>query len=476
MYFFSPNIRANTSCINAVYSHINVDFTDTGIFFSMLFSVKKIAVSAYIAISHLTLSSWGLTTTTQQISLRQAIEQSLQYSPVYLQAKNQLKITQLQTKNTRSAFLPSLDLNATHGVQGANPDRTGEYQLTPWVSGTSLTLTETFYDNGNSYKQRQIAVLKEKLAHLQYEKSKAQVLRSVTTAYYRYAIAEQNLKFTKKNHAELNRLANLVSNQFKQGLKTRKDELSFRSREQRGQLNVINAEKNLVLAKSQLLESIGLAPGENIKFDTAIKPILPSKTLAIDITVDKLYEAEILSLQREIGDIEISLAQRKFWPELSLIGTASYGSSKYIDTRQSWDDNDGTQWSLLFNLKFNLIDWGVRSRNIQIAASTQSQTEQSARITQLQAENNLESFKIELQRATESYRISKELQKMEEDTFTLLERDYNAGRSNFLELTTGLANLLDAQSRGLEADLHMADLYLQWKYYTRTLNEETLFQ
>ena len=65
---------------------------------------------------------------------------------------------------------------------------------------------------------------------------------------------------------------------------------------------------------------------------------------------------------------------------------------------------------------------------------------------------------------------------MEEDTFQLLERDYRAGQSTYLELTTGLANLLDAQARGQEADFKQAELYLKWKYYKGLLNEETVFE
>src|SRR5690606_9855082 len=126
--------------------------------------------------------------------------------------------------------------------------------------------------------------------------------------------------------------------------------------------------------------------------------------------------------------------QRKFWPELSLVASATYGSSDYVDTRQAWSDNHVTQWSVLANLKFNILDWGVRSRNIQIAALNQSTAEQTARGALLRAEEELEVFKKEVEDSSERYRLAKELQKMEEDAFKLLERDYRSGQTTYLEL------------------------------------------
>ncbi len=441
---------------------------------AMIGMIRKSRYFLFLFIYSLSSTAWAQKV--PPLSLKQAVDSALKASPMYLTSKNQFETSSLEVKNAFAAFLPSLDLSSSHGVRGLNPDRAGTTAKTPAVSTATLALTENLYDNGESFKKNQIAKYRYELAKVNYQKTKGQIIRSVLLAYYRYNIALQNLRFTTKNYQELERLAKLVSNQFHQGMKTRKDYLGFSTRAQRGRLNVIEAEKNLTLARAALITEIGLGPTTDIQFDESIKPLVPKKDMIVDIDPNTLYESQALDLQQKISEHEVSLARRKFWPELNLVASATYGSSDYVDTKQTWKDNESTQWSVLANIKFNLIDWGVRSRNIQIAALNQNTSEQTAKNTLLQAQKDLEVFKKEVADSKERYQLAKELQKMEEDAFKLLERDYRSGQTTYLELITGLANLLDAQSRGQEADFNQADLYLRWKYYKGILSEDTIYE
>lgn len=413
---------------------------------------------------------------TKSFGLSEIVQVVLQSSPEYVSAKNSLEIAQLESKNAFAKYFPSLDLTASHGVRGIDPDTTGLTATTPWVSQATLSLTENFYDNGETAKLSRISDKRYEIAQLKFRQAKAELIRNTVLTYYRYLNAKQNLEFSERNHSELERLAKLVSDQFHQGMKTRRDFLSFKTRAQRGRLEVIQAEKDLKLAQADLLKLMGFSPESQIAFAQKETFILPKTALSTNFAADRLPEVQIQDLQRQIGEVEVDRAKRSFWPEFSLVGAASYGSSDYVDTQMKWSDNDVTQWSILLNLKFNLVDWGVRSRNIQIAAATQSSANQAARVSTLQAEKDLAEFKLNVVRGTEDYKLAKELQALEEDTFKLLERDYRAGRATYLELVTGLSDLLDARSRGQTADYQMANLYLQWKYYSGKLNEENIFE
>lgn len=410
------------------------------------------------------------------ISIQSAIEKSLLNSPDYISAKNEMESASLAAQNAFSAFFPSLDLSASHGIRGFDPDSAGLTDVTAWSSGATLSLTENFYDNGENYKKNRQAEARYKLAKIKFDRARAQVIRQVVLAYYRHNISWQNLNFTKTNYEELERLAKIVSHQYYQGLKTKKDFLRFKTRAQRSRLDVIRAENRLVEAQSNLLQIMGLSPDQKVSFDLTVKPFIPRTPLKFQIQESELFEFKILQLQSEISQIDVNLAKRRYWPELSLVGSASYGSQDYIDTRKTWSDGEQTSWSLFLNLKFNLIDWGVRNRNIQVAKLSQVSAEESVRLTLLEVQKDLEVFKDDMEKSEESYRLSKELQKMEQETFQILERDYKAGQTTYLELSTGLANLLDAQSLGLEADYNQADLHLRWKYYKGILNEQTALQ
>lgn len=412
---------------------------------------------------------------TSVLTLNQAVQMSLATSPAFLIAKNQMDSAHLEMKNAFSKFFPSLDLSASHGVREINPTQLRPNN-TSAVSGATLSLTENLYDNGESDKKNRIAQYRYQLAKLSYEKSRAEIVRAVLLAYYRLNITTQNLKLTKTNFDQLEKLANQLKNQFQQGIRTQKDYLGFKTRAQRARLNVLRAEQDLVQAKTALLQVIGLDPETSVQIDESVKPLRPPTPLTVDISPESLYEFRRMQVQSQIDDLEVQRVNRNFWPQLNLVAAASYGSSDYINTNQSWKDNETSQWSLLLNLNFNLLDWGVRSREIQIAALAQKSSEQTSRALLLKDKKELEEFKLEVANSNESFQLSKELQKMEEDSYRILERDYRSGRSTYLELITGLANLLDAQSRGLEADYNQADLYLKWKYYKGILSEETIVE
>lgn len=410
------------------------------------------------------------------ISPKQAVAIAIEKSPLHLSAKNALESARLEKKNAFATFLPSLDLSSSYGFRGLNPDTNDETLETNKVSRTTLSLTETLYDNGENYKRNRIADYGEQAALINYNQTKAQVIMQAVLAYYRYTIALQNLKFTQMNFNELERLSKLVSNQFHQGLKTRKDFLSFKTRAQRGRLDVIDAENRVTDTRATLLATIGLSPDAQVLFDETVKPILPPGALSTDFDINNLPEMRTLDLQQKIDELQIALVRRQIWPELNLVGALSYGSSDYWDTGTRWANNDQSEWSVLLNLNFNILDWGVRSRNIRITEVNRNSLMQTKRIQLHEAQKDLEIFKLDVARSAERYKLSKELQKMEEDTFKLLERDYRGGQATYLELTTGLANLLDAQSRGQEANFDQASLYLRWKYYKGTLSENTIFQ
>jgi len=325
----------------------------------------------------------------QFMTLQQAIEKALQTSPTFLRSKNQMESAELESKNTFTNFFPSVDLSASHGIRGIQPDRSGLTTRTPLVSTATLSLTENIYDNGESFKKNKIAEYKLQLAKLNYEKIKAQMIRSVVLAYYQYNIAVQNLKFISKNFDELERFSSLLKNLFHQGLKTEKDYLGFKTRAQRSRLDVIRAEQILSEARTTLLKEIGISPDEMVRFDETVKPVVSKKELDVEFRTESLYEYRGLDLQNKIGELEVSLAERRLWPEVSLVAAGSYGSSDYINN-QRWSDSETTQWSMLLNLKFNLVDWGTRSRNIQIAKYSQSSEQQSAQNSLLQALKELQ--------------------------------------------------------------------------------------
>ncbi len=98
-------------------------------------------------------------------SREQLIKKALAESPNILRAKDSFLSAELEDKNSRVYWLPTLDLLAVHGRQESKPVAT----LSPWRSETSLLLNESLYDNGESYKKSKIQSLRKEIAKLRYQ-------------------------------------------------------------------------------------------------------------------------------------------------------------------------------------------------------------------------------------------------------------------------------------------------------------------
>lgn len=441
-----------------------------------LFWVRWFYYSSSLLIIPLLVFQMAEASSTTQLSLQEAVRKTLGNSPEYFQTKNNLEQAELESRNTFSAFFPTLDLTATHGLRDYEPDPDGITRQTRWRSEAALVLTENLYDNGETYKRYEIFKLKWERARLQHHKIKAQIIRRVILAYYRLLVAEQDLEFVKKNFAEIDRLEKMVREQYHQGLKKRKEMLSFKTRAQRSRLEVLRAQQAVKEAHSQLLAEMGEEGSTHYHIVKATPMLLPPTKSGWSISPQDLYDERILRLVKRISEYEVELSRRRYWPELNLVASAQYGSSEYVDTGRRWSDNDQTHWGLFLNLKFNLIDWGVRQRNIRITQVQRHSEEQAVRLELLRAQKEVEDLKFNIDQAQESYNLASDLQKTELETFQALERDYKSGLTSYLELITGLSNLLDAQSRFLQTQLNQADLYLSWKYHKGILDEKTAFE
>lgn len=403
--------------------------------------------------------------------MRQAGQKALDNSPTYIAAKSSYELAKLQTQNNRAIFYPSLDLLALHGPQNYHPNPA----LYPeWTSSTQLIFSESLYDNGESYKHYQIAKLSEEQSQVQFQKAKGQVLLGVVQSYYDWCFSELQLQFTKKYADEIERQFQLASAEFHQGAKTRADFLRFKSQAQRSELDLIDAQKLAVKAAQDLMALIGVSPDSSVQFALLQRPASIHKKIRSDFTEKDLPEEKILQIKYGISDLEEALVNRRNWPQALITASWQYGSQNYIQTGQSWNDNEGSSWNALLTLKWNLWDWGTRARNEQIQTLQENMDQQDLRKQLLSAEDDLSHFKIDQARNIERQKISTELETNEQINMKQLNSDYHAGRINYLDLITGLANLLDAQSRKLRADFDAGILFAKSQYYEGTLDENSL--
>lgn len=408
----------------------------------------------------------------ETLTYSQIAKKALEQSPQFQLTQSALKIAELEYENAFSVFLPSLDLKTQHGWQEDHPTP----RQNNWVSATTLTLTENIYDNGESLNRYSLAQLKKDRAQIEFDKSRAEILIRISQVFFDYSLAEIKLKLAKQYQTELDKQYRLASDQFYQGLKTRKDFLRFKSQSQRGNLDLMQAIQNRERAITTLKASLGYDAASEVDFKPIEAPRWNKSDLTLSTPKIPLYDQEIEEKQQRIGDTIIQQTRRDLWPKAYLSASAVHGSSNYLYSNTTWEDGKTTSWNILLTLQWNLLDWGLRRNNVAIEHHRQNMDLRTRQVTTLSTEKEFFDLNKYIPPFLEKYRVAKELHKMEEENFKFLESEYRQGRVSYLELVTALENLLDARNKSSEVEFEGALLALRKKYYQRKLNEADIVE
>lgn len=404
----------------------------------------------------------------QGLALRDLIRLAGDRSPTIDIARQQLMARDAEASSAAAAFFPSLDVSATHGV------RKGSVRY-PWASEYSVSLTEKLYDGGESVIQLRSARLNEDLARLELSQTQNSQALEIARNYYDYSLAFALLDVRKQQREILDRLYRTILNQYRQGLKTHQDYLRFEIQAQRAEIDVALAETDLARALNALMKSVGTVSGP---IQVAALQIDPAIVLADQVVVDPLdiehtFEFRSSLLESSIADQATKLARARYWPQFFLTSEVAYGDSDYLGPRPSSQTSTGGafSWNALLTVRYNLWDWGTRKRSVLIAESNRL-----IRANEIQRELNTvrersSNLKVNVPVLKSSFQLNRKLLKLEQDSYRLLELDYRNGKIPYIDLITGLTNLLDSRVRLFRSTYELLSNQAEMLYFKGTLYE-----
>ncbi|MBY0415829.1 MAG: TolC family protein, partial [Bdellovibrionales bacterium] len=175
-------------------------------------------------------------------------------------------------------------------------------------------------------------------------------------------------------------------------------------------------------------------------------------------------------VQREINKLDTDLIRKKNLPEISVSSGISYGSSQYVGTGQTFNDNDRLNWNALLTIKYNLWDWGIRSNNTEASLTKNIILNNDLKSELLILKSDINQFMINSNQVKRNYDLAKELLSLERNNLNFIEVEYRNGKIQYLDLITGLNNLTDAQVKFFTASsdllsIKYTSLYHQGKLY-----------
>lgn len=403
------------------------------------------------------------------LSLSEAVKYALEHSPVLSSESHRAEIADLELKNAFSKFLPSLDASATHGIEKASP-RNG---TDPWVSTLNLGLTENLYDNGQSLTQHQIARLTREAAALALVKAKQQLALDVAQAFYRFS-AGVALADVKKQQSDIfQKQFETVKSQFQQGLKARRDFLRLKSQAQRAVIDHRDATIEVEQSRVALRRLLG-APlqGEAVDFSGVQTSQIPAAAPKDAPPLDDTLEVRIAKVRSSVAPRQTNLAERRYWPQVGLTAGAFYDNSSYLGGSGGFAANDRYGWNVLLTLKYNILDWGERSRDIEKARRNELIAENELSHTKQAVNAEIRTLMLDLQQRENNLRSAKELLEVEEANFGLLKRDYEQGKVSSYDFILNLNDLLAAKVLLFRAQYGLAEGLARYHFYQGNLYEQ----
>lgn len=401
------------------------------------------------------------------LDLKGSIDYALTHSPQLIERQQEWQRGQWEVQNALARMFPSVDLVLKLGPDDQSPRK----KQSEWSSDFGLNLTENFYDNHESLNRWRQSQARLSKLEVQLLEMKNRLCRDVAELYLRWSLRQKGLEIAKAQFKLLEKQHSLLDRDYHQGLKSQRDLLRLKTQMARGQLDIVNAETELAASAQDLFSLMGWQESErsleNLRpYEMSAAEEKELKELqSLDYTLGEHFVAKMNARDLQAQKIEINLAQRKYWPEIALSGGLSYLTDSFIDTGKSPADNDRWAWNTFLTLKFNLWDWGIRRRNVQISKAQYAGVEARFNQALLDVKATVEKVILSIHRLQKNYQTAQELLRLEDNNLRTIEADYRMGKSSYLDLVTALQNLADAKLRNFNSLYELQIQYFNFLYH-----------
>jgi outer membrane protein TolC len=412
------------------------------------------------------------------LTLRDALLYAVEHSPTLQVSRLEVGVRERQRKNALARFFPSLDFTAQTGLRGQTSGGTSLLDLS--YGNLGLTLTETLYDNGQNFWNYRLGNLVESRAQVEFERDRARLALDVARAYYRFSLSARLTHIRGRQVDTLQNQLKTVEAQYRQGMRTRRDYLRFKTQYQRSEIAHVTAQQELKATEVELLRLLG-APREEIELGKSEKlafqplreerkrPEFPEKPPRLD----EHFEMRIARLSQRANDVQVGLARRRWLPNLNLRGDATVGIGSTLAglAPGPFQANPGFQWSVGVQLTYNLWDWGILRSEWQQAELQRDQGNLGLERTLQQTASEIQNLQLDFARLQKNFDLSLELLRVEEETYEALNSEYRLGRVSFLDLITALNDVLGARISYASAYFSVLETLAQHHYHQGDLYE-----
>lgn len=401
-------------------------------------------------------------------TLKECIDYAMQNS-ITLKQAHLTKQTATETrKQSQAALFPSLSASSNQS-----------FGYRPWQSSGMATVsngtvnssvTKTYYNgtyginaswtlwNGNqNHNQVKANKLSEEQAELKIEQSANSIQEQIAQLYVQIlymneaiGVNRESLEASKKNEERGQEMVNV-------GKMSKADLAQLSAQRAMEEYNLVEAESNLANYKLQLKQLLEIT-GEQA-FDVAMPTASDQQALASIPSVMNVYE-QALTLRPEIkntelalqaSDVQLKIARAGYLPTLSMTG--GVGTSTTSNNSNKWGEQMKTNFdaSAGIGISIPIFDQrkartAVNKAKIQHEQALLDQQDQQKKLY-----STIEGFWLDAQTNQEKFRAASATVESEQQSYDLLQEQFNLGLKNIVELLNGKVSLLQAQQSKLQS-------------------------
>ena len=401
-------------------------------------------------------------------TLRECIDYAMQNSITLKQAKLTKQTATETRKQSQAALFPSLSASSNQSF-GYRPWQSSG--MTTVSNGTvNNKVTKTYYNgtyginaswtlwNGNqNHNQVKANKLSEEQAELKAEQSANSIQEQIAQLYVQIlymneaiGVNRESLEASKKNEERGQEMVNV-------GKMSKADLAQLSAQRATDEYNLVEAESNLAKYKLQLKQLLEIT-GEQA-FDVAMPTASDQQALANIPSVMSVYE-QALTLRPEIkntelalqaSDVQLKIARAGHLPTLSMTG--GVGTSTSSNNSNGWGEQMKTNFdaSAGIGISIPIFDQrkartAVNKAKIQHEQALLDQQDQQKKLY-----STIEGFWLDAQTNQEKFRAASATVESEQQSYDLLQEQFNLGLKNVIQLMTGKVSLLQAQQSKLQS-------------------------
>lgn len=397
-----------------------------------------------------------------EMSLEECIRYGMENNKGIKIAGDKVKSARLKKDEVNTTGLPSLSLQAGYTrLSEVDPftisvpmgGTTQTFTVSPSLLNSysaKLTLTQPLFTGFKIDLNKDLSDQSINASMFDLEAEKSKLRFSISNAYWSLYKVLEGKKVLNEYIKTIELHLKDLNNFFEQGLITKNEVLKLEVQLSSAQVQLLETENGIQLAKLNLLNNLNLPQDTEI----SLKPLTENEEW-IDVPTLESMNIQALNARPELKamavriksrETAIKLTESSWYPDIYLIGNYNYSrpNQRIVPTK---DQFDGT-WDLTLSLQYTLWNWNATSYRTQQAESDLSQTN-------YQYEMMKDGVLIEVKQAYLNYVANKSRIGLAEKTVKQAEENYRISYNMFQKGLIRNSDLIDAEVAVFESKIKL---------------------